>query len=208
MLTTLLSTTILSLQHHPLPSADLHHAAALTYQFDPATTVSMEEFDEKPSVPRYGESQSFRWHVSTGGAVDLSRPENRLYQAGFGLTYFFVDNLSLVTEFNAIYFDQSRNDAVAANLNLTFRHHIIAEERWSFYADAGAGLLGSNERVPHNGSYFNFVPHAGVGLSFDVGNDLRLLTGARWHHISNANTYRDNPGRDSILAYIELSVPF
>jgi lipid A 3-O-deacylase len=41
-----------------------------------------------------------------------------------------------------------------------------------------------------------------------VGNDVRLLVGARWHHISNANLYRDNPGRDSLMGYVGLSFPF
>ena len=111
-------------------------------------------------------------------------------------------------EFNVIYFNQIGEDAVGANLNLTFRYHFINNDSWSLYGDAGAGMLLSTAKVPTNGSSFNFVPHAGVGMSFDLGSSRRLMTGIRWHHISNASLYSDNPGRDSALAYVSLSFPY
>ena len=53
-----------------------------------------------------------------------------------------------------------------------------------------------------------FTPQAGGGLTVDVGDDARFVLGARWHHISNANLYRENPGRDSFMVYGALSFPF
>lgn len=172
-----------------------------------AASVSFAGFDDD-TAPPFGAAGSWRWHVGVGGAVDVKSSDNRLVQAGVGLSYFIVDDLSLDAEVNAIYFNQVGDDAVGANLNLSFRYHLIARDTWSLYGDAGAGILGTTERVPTDGSSFNFVPHAGVGMSFDVGSNVRLFTGVRWHHISNASTYRNNPGRDSVLGYVQLSFPF
>lgn len=165
-------------------------------------TLASEEFQP------FGTAGSWRWHVGAGGALDVKTSRNRLLQSGIGASYFVVDNLSLDAELNVIYFSQVGDDAVGANLNISFRHHLLATDTWSLYGDAGAGILGTTEPVPADGSRFNFVPHAGVGMSFDVGRNMRLMTGVRWHHISNANTFRRNPGRDSVQGYVSLSLPF
>ena len=62
--------------------------------------------------------------------------------------------------------------------------------------------------MPENGSEFNFTPQAGFGLTYDIGNENRLIFGIKWHHISNADLYEDNPGRDSIMGYAGISFPF
>jgi hypothetical protein len=76
------------------------------------------------------------------------------------------------------------------------------------FLEGGAGLLRTSENVPTGGSKFNFTPQAGVGFTFDVGNNNRIITGVKWHHISNANTYATNPGRDSIMVWGGMSFPF
>jgi hypothetical protein len=76
------------------------------------------------------------------------------------------------------------------------------------FLEGGAGLLRTSQKVPSGGSRFNFTPQAGVGLTFDIGNNARWLIGAKWHHISNANMYDTNPGRDSIMYWTGISFPF
>jgi hypothetical protein len=74
---------------------------------------------------------------------------------------------------------------------------------WGFFQDGG-----STKNVPINGSEFNFTPQAGLGITWDIGEGNRWFAGVRWHHISNAGLYSDNPGRDSVLVYTGLSMPF
>ena len=69
-------------------------------------------------------------------------------------------------------------------------------------------MLYANEKVPGNGTEFNFTPQAGLGVTYDIGNEVRLIGGVKWHHISNADLDEDNPGRDSIMAYAGVSFPF
>lgn len=159
-------------------------------------------------APAFGSVGSTRWSVQGGIGIDVKRSENKLGLLGLGISHFIFENLSLDAELNAMFFDQRGSDAFGGNLNFLFRWHFFAQETWSIYLDGGAGVLFTTRDVPSNGSSFNFTPQAGLGVSFDIGNDMRILTGVRWHHISNASTYRSNPGRDSVMGYAGLSMPF
>jgi lipid A 3-O-deacylase len=116
--------------------------------------------------------------------------------------------LSLDIELNAMYFQQEIQDAQGLNAGLLLRWHIIRKRGWSFFLDGGTGLLVSTQDVPADGSSVNFASQAGLGFTLDLGGDTRLLTGVRWHHISNARLYDTNPSRDSILIYAGLTFPF
>ena len=76
------------------------------------------------------------------------------------------------------------------------------------YVDAGAGLLYTSSDVPDHGSSFNFTPQAGIGFTFDIGQNNRLMIGGRWFHVSNANIYDENPGLDSAMLYVGINMPF
>ena len=88
------------------------------------------------------------------------------------------------------------------------RKHILARDDWSLFVDVGGGLMETSDAVPPGGSSFNFVAQVGVGVSFDISDDVRLLTGVRWHHISNGRTFDTNPSQDSLYIYAGLSFPF
>ena len=120
------------------------------------------------------------------------------------------DDVSFDAELNLLFFDQELNDAFGVNLNAMIRWHAWHDEArtWSIYFDAGAGIMASTEDVPDMGSRFNFTPQLGAGMSFKMANDSRLYVGTRWHHTSNANTFEQNPGRDTMLVYAMIGFPF
>ena len=62
--------------------------------------------------------------------------------------------------------------------------------------------------TPSAGSSVNLTPRIGVGASFEVAPNARILTGFRWAHISNANVADNNDGRNSVQLYAGLSLPF
>lgn len=169
---------------------------------------SAEAVQEAEIAAPFGSAQSWRLYVHGGGAVDVKTSDNALARAGIGFEHFIADDLSLNFEFTGLYVDQEGDDAVGGSFALLFRWHFISEETWSMYFDGGAGMLGTSSDVPDHGSSFNFTPQAGFGFTFDVGGDNRLMTGLRWYHISNANIYEENPGRDHICLYAGLSIPF
>ena len=80
--------------------------------------------------------------------------------------------------------------------------------------EGGAGIQESSDPFPEGktniGTHFNFRPQLGMGFTVGLTDQVRLMAGARWLHISNAD--RDgsvhNPGYDAVLVYSGLMIPF
>ena len=73
--------------------------------------------------------------------------------------------------------------------------------RWATpYAEIGIGGQWAQWHVRGQGSSWNFIPQAGLGLEFpeDAGGRL-WFTALRYHHISNAGFHEHNRGADSLL---------
>jgi hypothetical protein len=161
----------------------------------------------EPPAP-YAARGTKRWHVTGGAAWSFSTRSDSLAMLGVGVSSFVADGLSFDIDFSGLDIRQAGSDTWGINLTMSFRLHFLREPSWTMYLDGGCGLMYSGDQVPEDGTVFNLTPQFGVGFSIAVADDVRLLTGVRWFHISNANTDADNPGRDSLLLYAGLSFPF
>jgi opacity protein-like surface antigen len=168
-----------------------------------------------PEKKEFGAKDSWRWMVQGGVGFEVSESSNAYGLLGGGVSYFFIDDLSLDLELNGMYFNQHGEDAVGFNFALLFRWHFVARESWSIYLDGGAGLLLTTDKVPAEspqepagGSKFNFTPQGGVGFTYAFDGQQRFFAGLRWYHISNAQIFDSNPGRDSLYFYAGASFPF
>lgn len=207
-----------SLGDPAVSASALAATAPIRFMFDPGAMqgedpVTSEERDPvdavaAPIVPLFGTQGSSRWYIHYARGAEFDTSENSVSLLGVGYSYFIGRAISLDVELNGAAHSQIGEDAGGVNINLLFRWHCIVERDWTFFLDAGAGAQYTNEDVPRLGSKFNWTPQAGLGVSFDVGRDTRILLGCRWHHQSNANIFDTNPGRDSFLGYVELNFPF
>ena len=94
---------------------------------------------------------------------------------------------------------------------MVFRWHFIDRGSWTVFTDAGIGALLATEEVPTGGTNFDFTPRAGLGFTHQLGDSSsRLIVGVRWAHFSNARLTGDddNPGRDDIMFYGGVILPF
>jgi len=180
----------------------------LTNVFQDSDALDSSEVTFSDAPPRFGTRDTWRWTIQAGGGIDIQSSDNSIMLAGVGVSYFLIENLSLNVELSGAYADQLGSDAGGVDFNLLLRWHVFDFETWTIYADGGAGMIFTFNDVPADGSSANFTPQLGVGFSFEVTREVQLLTGVRWHHISNANVYRTNPGRDSIFGYVGISVAF
>jgi lipid A 3-O-deacylase len=160
------------------------------------------------AVATFGSEGSMRWGLVGGWGIDAKSSSNN--EAAFGATweYFIVDGFAFAPELKLWGFFQDGGNAFGGSLDLLFAWHFVRQDTWSFFVDGGVGLLGSTKNVPIGGSEFNFTPQAGVGVTFDIGDNNRWVVGVRWHHISNAGLYSENPGRDSVYIYTGINFPF
>lgn len=177
---------------------------------EPGAPASDATIEAVKTVPAFGAAGSWRWAIYGGGAYDFDRSGH--FNLHVSTEYFLADHFSVNIELGVLYFSQI-NDTWGGNFNTLLRWHFLVDpnDRWTIYVDAGAGLLGTFEDVPDGGTSFDFTPQAGMGATIALGDDgTRLMTGVRWHHISNARTNGDenNPGRDSLMAYVGVSFPW
>lgn len=178
-------------------------------------TTAQPEAEEAPSaihevepLAPFGTADTWRWAIYTGAAHDFDSSEN--YNLHFSAEYFIATDFSVNLELGVFYFDQIQN-TWGTNFNTLFRWHFLKGDNWTIYGDAGAGLLWTADDVPDQGTSFDFTPQAGLGATIAVGDGgARLMTGLRWHHISNARTQGEqkNPGRDSLMGYVGISFPW
>jgi len=201
---------LITLQFVATTQVELHEI-----QFEPTLFRSLSlaqpsetEENQEPINTKWGEEGTWRWGIHGGYAEGMKHRENELILLGVEFDYFIADKLSLDIGLNLLDVTQTGGNTDGFNFTLQLRWHAIAKEDWSFFLEGGAGLLFTQDDVPSDGSDFNFTPQAGLGFSFDAGDNARWLVGLRWHHISNANTYSTNPGRDSVMLWAGITFPF
>lgn len=169
-----------------------------------------EEAEEPDNKPNFTEKGYKTWYFQGAAATTLDNQEpdpRRFGLVGAGISEFLFNRHSINLELNTIYFDQPGENAFGLNLALLMRWHFAKQENWSLYIDGGAGVMGTTNDVPRRAAGFNFTPQVGGGASIKLNDDQNLLFGLRWHHISHADLFNANPGRDSILGYVRLDIP-
>ena len=121
---------------------------------------------------------------SYGHSFDSHRVMLGTFNVGAG--YYIFNNFGLNFEAGYQRHDQSGPNADVVMLDLLLRHHLFHWQRFSFFIDFGVGVSYANERTPPHGTYFNFMEEAGLGTTVQLKDNLHLLTGVRFFHMSNA----------------------
>lgn len=160
----------------------------------------------KPATAAFGAKDSWRWQLTMswmGNANDINQLEGE-----WSASWFFMQNVSMDFGLSGDAFMQPGDNAGGGGASLMFRWHFLARETWSVFADAGCGMMFTNEPVPNDGGRVNFTPRAGLGGTYALSDTVRLIGGLRWYHISNANTGESNPGWNALQVYGGVSLPF
>jgi hypothetical protein len=125
-----------------------------------------------------------------------------------GASYYVFDNISLGLEANGYGAFQSGQhgvgrDAWMYGLSGVLRHHVLRFERTTFFIDASFGPAQANHRVPAEGTYFNFVTRTGLGATYHLKDNMYLMGGVRYFHLSNARIEGSerNPSINGIEGY-------
>ncbi len=124
---------------------------------------------------------------------------------------FPADNFELAVQAGLWALDTTNDTTVGASLATYFKWHYYRTDRVTLFAEAGLGVLLAGAQVPPEGTNVNFQPTLGAGLTWRLtDNGSRLVTGLRWHHISNARILGDddNPARDGAMLYAGIAIPF
>lgn len=180
-----------------------------------ATTIAAVEPEGRPFS-----KGSFELHAY--GAANLFGEHGDWYQGHVGLGWYFLDDVALGIEGIAGAFcgdendpgtgdiDQSANSTFTYGMNLFLRWHAIHEDRWSFYVDVLGGMIFGDESPVEGGTNLNFTPGAGIGVTYELADNVHLMGGVRYIHISNANKHgtERNFGQETAQFYLGVMFPF
>jgi hypothetical protein len=111
-----------------------------------------------------------------------------------GAGYYIFKNFGFNLEASYQRHDQRGPNADVMMIDMLFRHHLFHYGRASFFIDFGLGVSYANARTPHDGTYFNFMEEAGVGSTFQIKDNIHLISAVRFFHMSNARI--DGPERN------------
>ena len=142
--------------------------------------------------------------IDAGYVQPIRFSEDRLYDLNVGIGYYLVNDFSFTLQLQASYVDQPTEDAGLGAAIGIFRWHIFHFDRLSLYLDGGGGVSMADPEVPEFGTHFNFIGEVGPGASWRLKDDVFLLGGVRYFHLSNGNLHgRDqNPSFDGINFYV------
>ena len=144
------------------------------------------------------------WTFQTYGSAGFGDSKGEIYTAHAGFGYHFVDDLSINLEaIGGGARPRDDDNGAVGGFDLLFRWHFYHEGDWSIYMDGGAGFQQASTNFPSD-SHHNFRPQFGLGLTYHIKDNVRLMAGARWLHISNAGTTDGNDGLDAAQLYAGL----
>jgi len=154
---------------------------------------------------------SWTWQVY--GSATFGFDHGDIYLAHAGVGYYMQDNFSVNLEAIGGYTNNHSGEPDAGStfgLDLLLRWHFVNANGYSVYIDGGAGMIWFNDNFPSAGTHQNFTPQIGIGFTARLADQLRLMAGVRWHHVSNAGKsgVDRNPGHDGIMVYAGLMMPF
>jgi hypothetical protein len=149
----------------------------------------------------------------TGGYYsDVESPNERVNPYTLGANYYVRDDLALGVEVSGYVLDAKDgfDDAGAAGANLTLRHHIFERGDFSTFLEVALGMIYADDEFPPGGTRFNFTEQFGVGVTYRLRDNVFVVGGGRFIHISNAYIHgRDqNPGVNALGGYVGLMLTF
>jgi len=150
--------------------------------------------------------------LTTYGAFtrNFTGPRTVTGSGTIGVGYYVWDNVSLNAEFSGFHNDQAGPDANIYALNALLRQHLFHRGRFSLFVDVGGAVSIADARTPPNGTYYNYMEETGVGGTLQLKDDLHLIGGIRYYHLSNARLEgpTHNPSINGLQGYVGLMLRF
>lgn len=141
--------------------------------------------------------------------------DEEIVNAAASIGYYFDDKHVVRFELDGYRFDEEggsgdAEDSLGTGFNLGLRYHFLEYERFSMFVDGIVGAQYSRRNFPEGGTHFNFNEQLGLGISYRLHDNLHLISGCRYMHISNARIRGEdeNPGFDSLGGYFGVMFTF
>jgi hypothetical protein len=152
------------------------------------------------------------WTVTGYGtyAKSFTGEEAKIGSASVGVGYYIWNNTSLSAELAGYYDGQPGGDSRIVSGDFLARTHLFHSGRFSFFMDGVAGISYADRRTPHIGTHYNYIIEPGIGATFQLAQNVHLIGGVRYFHLSNAHLEGPlrNPSINATQAYVGLLFRF
>ena len=154
------------------------------------------------------------WPSYLAGEAGFHGDEVEAVTSNVGVGYYFKDDWGLYADVSGFAFEQRGlfdHEAEGLGASLLLRWHVVNRERFSAYIDGGGGLVRFiDDEFPAQGTHSNFTARVGVGASYQLADDLHLIGGVRYFHLSNAarKGMDENPSLDAVELYLGVLIEF
>ena len=143
-------------------------------------------------------------------AIGGDHGKGEMYAIHIGFGYFFQDSVSVNIDILGSHIRSGIDDnGVAAGLDILLRKHFYQsrDDLWSIYFDTGGGF--QQQSTNFSGSrHFNFRLMTGFGGTLKILNNIRIMSGVRYLHISDAGIKGGGGGFDGLMFYSGGALPF
>src|SRR5438552_15801812 len=143
------------------------------------------------------DKDKWRLELTAAYITPIRFSEDKFYNINLAATWPIVDHLYFGPEIQDYYDDKPGENAIAAGVGVVGRWHFLTYQDFTLFVDAGGGVVYADPEVPEFGTHFNFTGKGGLGLNWKIRDDLQLLGGVRYFHLSNGNIH----GRDQNPSY-------
>ena len=187
-----------------------------------ATSVCLASDSETQEVMR-GElwpfaAKSLTLGAQMGGGFTAAHGvrDAKLYAAVGRIAYvlaeqrvFLPGSLEIGAEPNYLYVWEGTKTSNLFGLTTDLKYNFWTGSRFIPSVEGGVGASYASTRIPAGqGTNFNFVAQGGLGLQSVLSSHTTLDLRGIYHHLSNANTGRDNPSLNSFILTLGLSYHF
>ncbi len=137
-------------------------------------------------------------------------PVNIVPRLGLGITdpiagdAWWSGNVEILIE-GAFLINTGPTSGFAGGAGTTLRYNFLRNERLIPFIDLNFGILGVDFDLERQADGFNFNVGTGAGTHWFVTGRTALTLEARWQHISNAGTQKENDGINDALFLVGLT---
>jgi hypothetical protein len=166
--------------------------------------------DDQPATaptPTMFPKGAFALQLDAGAAGALDNRNEVLPMVQLGLNWYVANNVAIGFTLDGYYAIQDGPDAYIGGVSAILRHHFLQwGDRYSLFADVMGGVSYATEPTPFEpkqGTYFNFIFRSGLGATAKINDDMHLMMGLRYFHLSNGRVEGDleNPSINGIEGF-------
>jgi opacity protein-like surface antigen len=165
------------------------------------TSLSFDLDTTPPHFVSYADQQ--RWYVEIlgNGMADVTNRHVGMGGLTGGVGYYFLDNLAINLDVSGYGFNEGRPSGAAVGVTLGLRHHLLNFGKLAFFVDVAGGIIEASSELPSGGTHLNNTFYVGPGVAYPIRDNVSLIGGIRYFHISNARS--EGPDRNPSVNAIQ-----